>query len=52
MLRPTDGYGERRGGILERFLVRGTLLLVTVVLSVLVLSSGLKQSAAAPSSAR
>ena len=31
MLRPTDGYGERRGGILERFLVRGALLLVTVV---------------------
>jgi soluble lytic murein transglycosylase-like protein len=31
LLRPTDGYGERRGGILERFLVRGTLLLVTVV---------------------
>ena len=31
MLRPTDEYGERRGGILERLLVRGALLLVTVV---------------------
>ncbi len=31
MLRPTDGYGERRGGILERVLMRGGLLLVTVV---------------------
>jgi hypothetical protein len=31
LLRPTDGYGERRGGILERLLMRGTLLLVTVV---------------------
>ena len=31
MLRPTDRYGERRGGILERLLMRGALLLVTVV---------------------
>ena len=31
MLRPTDGYGERRGGILERLLLRGALLVVTVV---------------------
>jgi soluble lytic murein transglycosylase-like protein len=31
LLRPTDGYGERRGGILERLLMRGALLLVTVV---------------------
>ena len=31
MLRPTDGYGERRGGILERLLMRGALLGVTVV---------------------
>ena len=31
MLRPTDGYGERRGGILERLLMRGALLVVTVV---------------------
>lgn len=31
MLRPTDGYGERRGGILERVLLRGALLVVTVV---------------------
>ena len=31
MLRPTDEYGERRGGILERLLVRGALLLVTAV---------------------
>ena len=31
MLRPTDEYGERRGGILERLLMRGALLLVTVV---------------------
>jgi soluble lytic murein transglycosylase-like protein len=31
LLRPTDGYGERRSGILERFLMRGALLLVTVV---------------------
>lgn len=31
MLRPTDGYGERRGGILERLLVKGGLLLVTAV---------------------
>jgi soluble lytic murein transglycosylase-like protein len=31
LLRPTDGYGERRGGILERVLIRGALLLVTVV---------------------
>ena len=31
MLRPTDGYGERRGGILERVLMRGALLLVTTV---------------------
>jgi Transglycosylase SLT domain len=31
LLRPTDGYGERRGGILERLLVRGALLLVTAV---------------------
>ena len=31
MLRPTDGYGERRGGILERLLMRGALLMVTVV---------------------
>ncbi len=31
MLRPTDEYGERRGGILERVLVRGALLLVTAV---------------------
>jgi hypothetical protein len=31
LLRPTDGYGERRGGILERLLMRGALLVVTVV---------------------
>ena len=31
MLRPTDEYGERRGGFLERLLVRGVLLMVTVV---------------------
>ena len=31
MLRPTDGYGERRGGILERLLMRGALLVVTAV---------------------
>jgi hypothetical protein len=31
LLRPTDGYGERRCGILERLLMRGALLLVTVV---------------------
>ena len=31
MLRPTDGYGERRGGIVERFLLRGALLLMTAV---------------------
>ncbi|HJR50782.1 MAG TPA: hypothetical protein VJ794_06735, partial [Gemmatimonadales bacterium] len=31
MLRPTDEYRERRGGILERVLMRGALLLVTVV---------------------
>ncbi|HEU4523590.1 MAG TPA: transglycosylase SLT domain-containing protein [Gemmatimonadales bacterium] len=31
MLRPTDGYGERRSGILERLLMRGALLGVTVV---------------------
>ncbi len=31
MLRPTDEYGERRGGILERLLIRGALLLVTAV---------------------
>ena len=31
MLRPTDGYGERRSGILERVLMRGALLLVTAV---------------------
>ena len=31
MLRPTDEYGERRGGLLERVLMRGALLLVTVV---------------------
>jgi soluble lytic murein transglycosylase-like protein len=31
VLRPTDEYGERRGGILERLLVRGALLLVTAV---------------------
>ena len=30
-MRPTDEYGERRGGILERLLTRGALLLVTVV---------------------
>jgi soluble lytic murein transglycosylase-like protein len=30
-VRPTDGYGERRGGMLERVLMRGALLLVTVV---------------------
>jgi soluble lytic murein transglycosylase-like protein len=31
LLRPTDGYGERHGGILERLLMRGALLVVTVV---------------------
>ena len=31
MLRPTDEYGERRGGILQQLLVRGGLLLTTVV---------------------
>lgn len=31
MLRPTDGYGERRSGIFERLLMRGALLLVTAV---------------------
>jgi Transglycosylase SLT domain len=31
LLSPTDEYGERRGGTLERILVRGALLLVTVV---------------------
>lgn len=31
MLRPTDEYGERRGGMLERLLVRGALLLVTAI---------------------
>lgn len=31
MLRPTDEYGERRGGFLERLLVRGALLLATAV---------------------
>ncbi len=31
MLRPTDGYGERRTGIFERLLMRGALLLVTAV---------------------
>jgi Transglycosylase SLT domain len=31
VLRPTDEYGDRRGGILERLLVRGALLLVTAV---------------------
>jgi soluble lytic murein transglycosylase-like protein len=31
VLRPTDEYGERHGGILERLLVRGALLLVTAV---------------------
>ena len=31
MLRPTDEYGERRGGLLERVLMRGALLMVTVV---------------------
>jgi len=31
VLRPTDEYGERRGGILQRLLVRGALLLVTAV---------------------
>jgi soluble lytic murein transglycosylase-like protein len=31
LLRPTDEYGDRRGGILERLLVRGALLLVTAV---------------------
>jgi len=31
VLRPTDEYGERRGGILERLLIRGALLLVTAV---------------------
>ena len=31
MLSPTDEYGERRGGILERLLVKGALLMVTVV---------------------
>jgi len=31
VLRPTDEYGERRGGILERLLVRGALLVVTAV---------------------
>jgi hypothetical protein len=30
-MRPTDEYGERRGGTLERLLTRGALLLVTVV---------------------
>ena len=30
-MRPTDEYGERRGGILERLLTRGALLLVTAV---------------------
>ncbi len=29
MMRPTDRYGERRGSMLERVLVRGALLLVT-----------------------
>ena len=31
MARPTDEYGDRRGGILQRLLVRGGLLLVTAV---------------------
>jgi soluble lytic murein transglycosylase-like protein len=31
LLRPTDEYGERHGGILERLLVKGGLLLVTAV---------------------
>lgn len=31
MLRPTDEYGDRRRGILERLLIRGALLLVTAV---------------------
>jgi hypothetical protein len=31
LLRPTDGYGERRSGIFERLLMRGALLLVTAV---------------------
>lgn len=31
MLRPTDEYGERHGGILQRLLTRGALLLVTAV---------------------
>jgi hypothetical protein len=30
LLRPTDEYGERRGGILGRLFVKGGLLLVTV----------------------
>ena len=31
MLRPTDEYGERHGGLLKRLLTRGALLLVTAV---------------------
>lgn len=31
MTRPTDGYGERHGGVLQRLLVRGSLLLVTAI---------------------
>jgi soluble lytic murein transglycosylase-like protein len=31
LLSPTDEYGERRGGILERLMVKSALLLVTVV---------------------
>ena len=31
MLRPTDEYGERRGGTLERLLMKGALLVVTAV---------------------
>jgi hypothetical protein len=31
LLRPTDEYGERRGGFLERLFLRGALLLVTAV---------------------
>jgi hypothetical protein len=31
LLHPTDGYGERRSGTIERLLMRGALLMVTAV---------------------